>query len=286
VKRTRFWAIRLRGARYDARPGGRCDTLLAQASAAVEAKDYHAAQRYCEAALTEAPERYAAHDLLGICYLYRQQPEKAITVYETLIARGVENATMRGHAAQAYAMAKRYDDAERELRAAMRLGGTWAQMYGIRLVDVVVLAGNLRRADAVAQDLAAQWAPDSIEAIEFQCKRIEIAYQAGETERVPELLDAITEALTEEDEEPRREAFFSLYSLAGQFLYARAFDVALMIARRARAVDSTDPAIHTLEQALQLLSRHDADGVARLLETDIDPGLRSWVEEAVRGERR
>ena len=84
--------------------------------------DYPEAERCYTQAIRIDPEYAEAHASLGALNVHRGEATKAIEALETAIRLDPALATAHGSLALAYAMARRFDDAERELQQAVVLG--------------------------------------------------------------------------------------------------------------------------------------------------------------------
>ena len=262
-------------AQYDARPDPQIKALLDQASAAMKANNYTAAEQAYKQVLIESPDLQYVRNLLGLCFLYQEEPDKAIAQYERLIGSPSADASMHGNAAHAYRMAKRYDEAEREFRAAMQLAGDQSMEYGLSLVQMVLEQGDARRADEIAVTEAATAPPGSTAAVEYICKRIEIALPLKQQQRIPGLLSVLGKSVT--TDEQRRYGAFALGKLAIRLIRRWAFELAETVAKAAKALQPADPDYDGLEQAGRLLYRNDFEGVTRLLNTHVSFTPKGWL---------
>jgi hypothetical protein len=241
----------------------------------MKANNYAAAEQAYKQVLIESPDLQYVRNLLGLCFLYQEQPDKALAQYERLIGSPSADASMHGNAAHAYRMAKRYEEAEREFRAAMQLAGDQSMEYGLSLTQMVLDNGDARRADEIARTEAASVPAGSAAAAEYACKRIEIALVLKHQPRIPGLLAGIAASATADDQ--RRTAAFAIGKLAIRLIRRWAFEVAETVATAAKRLQPADPDYDGLEQAGHLLYRNDLDGATRLLNTHVSFTSKGWL---------
>ena len=127
---------------YDRRPDPAVHECVRRAQEAMTSKDYVRAERHFKEALVKAPELHFVRNMLGLCFLYQGEAEKAVVQYERLLKAGEVEATWLGNAGVAYRMAKRYGDAERAFKEAILRSDDVAVDYYIGLADVFVDQGQ------------------------------------------------------------------------------------------------------------------------------------------------
>jgi curved DNA-binding protein CbpA len=261
---------------YDARPDPRIAALLDQASEAMKAQDYPVAEQAYKKVLLERSDLHWVRNLLGLCFLYQEQSDKAIAQYERLIFDSSADASTHANAAHAYRLAKRFDEAEREFRVAMRLGGDQAVEYGLALIQMTAERGKPERADKLALAEAASAAAGSTAAAEYAAKRIELALFLGRKGHIPSLLAQVVKGLSTEDQ--RRYAALALGKVANRLIAGEAFEPAEQVAKTAKGLQPDDPDYDGQEQASRLLHVNDFDALARLLKTHVSFATNGWLQ--------
>jgi curved DNA-binding protein CbpA len=261
---------------YDLRPDPRVANLLSQASDAMKSREYQVAEQAYKKVLLASPGLTWVRNLLGLCFLYQHRADEAIAQYERLLRESRADASIHANAGQAYWMAKRFDEAEREFRAARSASDDKNFEYGLSLIQVIVDRGEPERADKVALAESDVAPPGSVAALEYSAKRIELALLLGRTHTIPSLLLRIKESVSTEDQ--RRYAALALGKMAGRLIAGEAFESAEQVARVAKALQPNDPNYDGLEVASRLLHENDFDGVARLLNTHVSFASGAWLE--------
>jgi len=189
-------------------------------------------------------------------------------------------------AEHAYAMVQRYEDAQREFRIAISLGGTRGFEYGLALIEMVAGSSTLDAADQLLQELLKTTPSGSEAAAAYYSKQIELAVRMKRQAAIAGIVLRMTQGL-ETDEEKRLTAG-ALGNIASRLLASELFEAAERVARAAGALQPEDPGFDALEQAGHLLHRNDFGGVARLLRTHVSfalngavHGLRGWIERYI-----
>lgn len=253
--------------RYDARPSPEVQALLDEAAKAMNVKNVLRAENLYREVLRLAPQLAWVRNLLGICLLYQKRPQEAIEQFEQILGHPMADASVHGNAAHAYAMARRYDDAERELRVAMRMAGERGFEYGLGLIEMTAERGEVEKADRLADQLIAEAPPGSQASALFYSKRIELAVRLKRRPTIPALLLRMTRDLT--TEEQRHHVAGVLGNLAGQMIAQGQYEQAELIARTAGKLAAAEPGFDALERAARLLRLKDRTGVERLLRTHV-----------------
>lgn len=261
---------------YDSRPDPRVALLLNQASDAMKSHEYQVAEQAYKRVLLASPGLGWVRNLLGLCFLYQRRADEAIAQYERLLRESQADASIHANAGQAYWMVKRFDEAEREFRAARSTGDDKAFEYGLSLIQVIVDRGEPERADKVAVAESDVAPPGSVAALEYTAKRIELALVLGRTHTIPSLLLRIKESVS--TEEQHRYAALVLGKMTGRLIAGEAFQYAEQVARGARELQPNDPNYDGLEVVSRLLRENDFDGVGRLLNTHVSFASGAWLE--------
>jgi tetratricopeptide (TPR) repeat protein len=252
---------------YDTRLDPRITDLLNQASEAMKAEDYSRAEQLYKQALLEGPGLDWVRNLLGICFLYQKRPQDAIAQYERVLQQPTVDPSMHANLAHAYAMAGRFDDAEREFRIAMSLAGDRGFEYGLVLLDMIADRGEVDKADRLAQELIKAAPKGSAAAAAYYAKQIDLALRVNRRPTIPALLVRMTRDLQTEEE--KYIAAGMLGNVASRMIAGGLFDQAELVAKTAGKLLPEDPGFDALEQAGRLLRRKDFTGVRRLLRTHV-----------------
>jgi tetratricopeptide (TPR) repeat protein len=260
---------------YDRRPDPHIAQLLERASKATAAKDYPVAEQAYKQVLLESPELHWVRNLLGLCFLYQQQPDKAIAQYERLIGGLFADASVHGNAAHAYRMTGRYADAEREFRTAMRLAGDQALEYGLGLVQMHIDRHDYTHADEIAQAEFNGAVVGSLAQAEYGCKRIELALLTGKKNTIGALVNVISRGAT--TDEQRRYVAFAMGKLAIRLVDGEVFDTAQTVGSAAQSLQPTDPDYDALSNVAQLLGTNNLDAVRRVLTTHVSFAKNGWL---------
>jgi len=261
---------------YDSRPDPRVALLLNQASDAMKSHEYQVAEQAYKKVLLASPGLGWVRNLLGLCFLYQRRADEAIAQYERLLRESGADASIHANAGQAYWMAKRFDEAEREFRAARSAGDEKSSEYGLSLIQVIVDRGEPERADKVAIAESEAASPGSVAALEYSVKRIELALLLGRAYTIPSLLLRIQQSVSRDEQ--RSYAALLLAKMAARLITGEAFQSAEHVATVAKALQPTDAIHDGLEVASRLLSANDFDGVTRLLNTHVSFASGAWLE--------
>jgi curved DNA-binding protein CbpA len=262
-------------AQYDQRPAPHLEALLEQASHAMKRQDYAAATLAYKRVLLEAPDLHWVRNLLGLCFLYRAEPNDAIAQYERLLRSTSEDPSIYGNAGHAYRLGKRFPEAESAFRTAMRLAGKDATEYGLGLIQAWVDQGKFEEADKFAASQASAAGAGSTAAAEFTCKRIELVLLLGKKAKVSMLVEQLARSVSSDEE--RWHSAFALGRAATKLIAGEVFASAEIVAKGAKRLQPTDPDYDAQEQASQLLYKNDFDGVARLLNTHVSFAPNGWL---------
>src|SRR5262245_55314144 len=142
-----------RRGQYDTRLDPRITQLLNNASEAMKAQEFSRAEQLYKQVLLESPDLDWVRNLLAGCFLYQRRPLEAITQLERILQLPAVDPSMHANLAHAYAMVRRFDDAEREFRIAMSLAGDRGFEYGLALIEMVADRGEVDSADRLAEEL-------------------------------------------------------------------------------------------------------------------------------------
>ena len=260
---------------YDTRPDPYVAGLLDTASQAMRLEDYSTAEQAYKQVLLESPDLQWVRNLLGLCFLYQEEPEKAIGQYERLIHQGNVDPAVHGNAAHAYRLVERFTDAEQEFDAAIRLAGDHGEEYGLALVQMWVEVGNLEKADAVAKREGGSVPAGSNAAFEYSGKRVELAVIRKHSAHIPMLLARHAEAAV--SEEQKRYAAFVLGKVASRLILGQAFESASIVARAAVNLQPDDPDYDGQRQASAFLAANDFGSVSQLLKTHVSFAMDGWL---------
>src|SRR5689334_15673214 len=268
---------------YDTRLDPRITQLLSTAAAAMKDQEYARAEQLYKQVLLESPDLSWVRNLLGMCFLHQNRPLDAIAQLERVLQLPTVEPSMHANLAHAYAMVRRYDDAEREFKIAMNLAGDRGFEYGLALIEMIANRGNVDQADRLAQELTKAAPTGSIAAAAYYAEQIELALRLNRRPTVPAILLRMTRGFETESE--KRIAADMLGNLSGRLIVNELFDMAQQVAKTGARLQPQDPAFDALEQAGHLLHHNDFDSVTRLLRTHVSfapggavQGLRPWIE--------
>jgi len=260
---------------YDSRPDPKIALFLEQASLAMGKKDYGAAEQAYKRVLLESPGLLWVRNLLGLCFLYQNDARSAIAQYERILKYPCEDAATHGNAGHAYCLAKRYQDAEREFRIAKQLGGDESAEYGLALIQILSEEGKNEEAYAMATKEAESARSGTSAAVDYACRRIELALVTKRQASVPALVAKASNGVI--SEEQRRYAAYALGRLAIRLITAQLFKAAESVASSSSSLQPDDPDYDALEQASGLLFKNDFAATARLLNTHVSFSPNGWL---------
>jgi curved DNA-binding protein CbpA len=271
---------------YDTRLDPRIGQLLSDAAAAMKNQEYPRAEQLYKQVLLESPDLGWVRNLLGICFLHQNRPLDAIAQLERVLQLPTVDPSMHANLAHAYAMVRRYDDAEREFKIAMSLAGDRGFEYGRALIEMIANRGNVDDADRLAQELTQAAPRGSAAAAAYYAEQIELALRLNRRPTIPAILLRMTRGL--ETDAEKHIAADMLGNLGGRLIVNELFDLAEQVARTGARLHPGDPGFDALEHAGHLLHYNDFDGVTRLLRTHVSfapggaaQGLRQWIEHYV-----
>lgn len=269
--------------RYDARPNPRIEALVNEAAEAMKAQDFSKAEQLYKQALLDAPGLDWVRNLLGICFLYQKRPLDAIAQYERVLQQPTLDASMHANLAHAYAMVRRFDDAQREFKIAMSLAGERGFEYGIGLIEMVADSSGVDAADRLVQELVKSEPKGSPAIAAYYSKQIELALRLNRRHSIPAIVLRMTQGL--ETDAEKRIVAGALGSIGSRLIASELFDIAERVAKTAATLQPDDPGFDALEYAGRLLHGNDFDAAARLLRTHVSfapggavHGLRPWIE--------
>lgn len=241
--------------------------LVDAAGQAMRVHDYPKAEQSYKQVLVEMPDLHWVRNLLGLCFIYQGNAAMAVTQYERLLREKTLDAATRGNAAQAYRMAKRLPEAEREYRAAMNASeGEQKLHFGLELIATIG-ERNLVAADKEAVAQLDGMAPGGPEAIEYGAKRLEITALLGWRDHIQPRLAQVVRGVTTDEQKER--AATAMGRVAWRLFRYQLFVHALPIARAAKQLCPADANYDGLETASSLLCNFDFDGARRLLFTHV-----------------
>jgi hypothetical protein len=254
----------------------------------MKAHEYQVAEQAYKKVLLASPGLGWVRNLLGLCFLYQHRADEAIAQYERLLRESRADASIHANAGQAYWMAKRFDEAEREFRAARSVGDDKRFEYSLSLIQVIVDRGEPERADKVAIAEIAAAPRGSVAALDYAIKRIELALVLGKAYTIPALLEGIKGSVS--TEEQRQHCGLVLSRMSARLIIGEAFQSAELVATVAKSLQPDDPTSDGLESVSRLLYTNDFDGVARLLNTHVSfasggllNGLRPVIQQYCEG---
>lgn len=271
---------------YDTRLDPRISELLSNAAKAMQDQEYARAEQLYKQVLLESPDLSWVRNLLGMCFLHQNRPLDAITQLERVLQLPTVDPSMHANLAHAYAMVRRYDDAEREFKIAMGLAGDRGFEYGLALIEMIANRGEVDAADRLAQELAKAAPKGSVAAAAYYSEQIQLALRLNRRATIPAILLRITRGL--ETEAEKRIAADMLGNLSGRLIIGELFDIAEQVAQTGARLHPEDPGFDALQHAAHLLRYNDFDGVTRLLRTHVSfapggavQGLREWIAQYV-----
>lgn len=262
-------------AQYDDRPLPHIATLLDGASAAMKEGHYSTAEHAYKQVLLEVPSLRWVRNLLGLCFLYQDRAQEALVQYQRLVRESGADAAVHGNTAHAYRMLKRFEEAEREFRAAMHLAGDQNLEYSVALIDMWLEAGAPDRAEAIARAEAEASPAASVTYFELSAKRIEIALVKGKEDDLTSLTQLVVRQATTAGQ--KSYAAFALGKLATRFIAGQAFGPAARIAHTAVVLDPQDTDYDGQLQVSRFLLANDFDSVERVLNTHVSFATGGWL---------
>ncbi|HEU4562315.1 MAG TPA: DnaJ domain-containing protein [Longimicrobium sp.] len=255
-------------AEYDRAPSAAVQRLLRMASAAMDMQQYDEAEHHLWQVLAEDPSLDYARNWLGLCLIYQQKPERALTLYEQLLQRAEPAAAWFANAGHAYARLGRFDDAERMFRRAIvtaDAGGEDLTGYYVALANVYVERKDLDAAEQVLEKAIRHDGEVDFEDLQYFTKLLEVQLVRNDAARVEAVLERIK--VVARDPEQRDYVAWKMAQLAADLLVAGAFTLSAAVGRAGSALKPEDTDYQALLRVSWLLSQNNFAEAEQMLRT-------------------
>ena len=248
---------------YDDRMEPQAIEWFSQALLAMKQDDHDTAARLLKQVLLLEPKRGFVRNLLGLCFVYRGEPSKAMEQYSRLLIEDGAAAAWFGNAAVAARQSKQFDRAISLFTQAIERSDDDGASYYAGVADVHVDMENYA--------LAREWLEAAIHAdgkvdfedLRFFTKLLELCILQRDSDAVQRELKRIT--VIAKDEEQRRYLAWKLGVLAIQLVEVRAFEFAEPIADLAQRLQPEDEDYVALSSVARMLRSKDYSAVISLL---------------------
>jgi tetratricopeptide (TPR) repeat protein len=260
---------------YDNQPDPAVERWLTTALHAMKAEDYPVAERFFKQVLVQAPELAFVRNMLGLCFLYQEEPAKAAAQFERLLTQPDAPAAWFGNAGHAYRALKRYNDAETAFEEAVRRATDSPADYYIGLADVCLDQHAFTRAGEVLERGIVSDGTVDFQDLRYFTKLLEVRIRECSEDGVVAALQRIRVIASDADQ--RRLAAWKIGLLSQQLVIAGGFRFAELIANAARQLQPDDADYFALGEAARLLSRNDHATVELLVAGHVSFAPDGWL---------
>lgn len=263
---------------YDEQPDPGVQAAINAGMAAMDAKDYAAAEQKFKQTLVQAPHLDYVRNLLGLCFLYQEQPEKAVQQYERLLVKDDAPACVYGNAGHAYRRIKRYPLAETCFSKAIHIGLTTKQDvadYVLGLVDTFLEQDKVPEARGALDRAAHADGVLDFEDLRYFLKLMEIALRERDQAELHRLL-GVTSGLAQ-DEQQRHYVGWRLGVMVQHCLLAALPHLGLPIAAAATQLQPGDRDYPALAELCRILMRGDYARARRFMVNHPAFGAGEWL---------
>lgn len=262
---------------YDTQPDPAVERWLMTAFHAMKAEDYPVAERYFKQVLLQAPDLGFVRNMLGLCFLYQEEPAKAAAQFEKLLTQPDAPAAWFGNAGHAYRALEQYKEAEKAFDEAVRRATDSPVDYYVGLADVHLDQDAFRRAaEVLERGIRADGTVD-FQDLRYFTKLLEVRIRERSEAAVLAVLRRIRQIPMDDDQ--RRFAAWKIGVFAQQLVAVGGFTFAVPIASVARQLQPEDPDYFALEEASRLLKQNDFAGVDRLIGGHVSFESDGWLHD-------
>jgi curved DNA-binding protein CbpA len=262
---------------YDRSTRSGPDSVLAKANAAMQASDYAAAELLLKQVLLAHPDLAGARNLLGLCLLYQSKANDAITQFTRLLREPNADATVFANAGHAFALAKRYPDAEAAFKEAIARAGDGAGEYYSAWADLWVERNDYKKASGILEEGIRADKQVNFDDVPLLLKLLEVKLLQHDDSGISKALQSLIDVSTEADE--KRYTAAKLGRLCMQLVRYDAFDPAQRVARVAERLQPDDVDYNALHDISSALGRNDHDGALRIVRSHVSFASGGWLEQ-------
>jgi curved DNA-binding protein CbpA len=260
---------------YDNRLDPVVDAWLKSALQSMRSNNYAVAEGYLKRVLIQLPKLDFVRNMLGLCYLYQEQPEKAVAQYEKLLNAPEADAVWLGNCAAAYRMLKRFADAERTLLHAIQRSDEIAVDYYVALADVYLDQEAFEKAIAILKRGIAADAQVDFEDLRFFTKLLEVHIRRRDLAALQAEAEGLCKIPSHDDE--RAFVAWKLGSLGQTLVAAQGFNYAIHLTHAARILQPLDHDYYALDIATRQLAANELRGAMELVKSHPSFGPEGWL---------
>lgn len=247
-------------AEYDQQEDPLISEALEEGRAALQAERYNEAERAFKRVLVLSPELHYVRNLLGLTFLYKDEPARALEQFQKILAEGNPPATCIANAGHALRQLKRYEEAQKAFIDAAGKSEDRASEYFSYFIDVLLEAGQLEKADAALEQAIAADGVVNVDDIGHFTRLIAVKWRMGDSKALHALLNRI--ARIPEDDRERQFVALELAKVSRDMLAGQVYFWSEQVAKVAERLDPSDADYFALRETAALL-RHGKVAVAR-----------------------
>ena len=260
---------------YDERPDPVVAELLGRAEKAMHDQDFASAISSYKEVLVRLPDLHFARNLLGLCFLYQRDAEKAIGQYERLLDNSDGHSTWWGNAAYAYRMAKRYMESEHSFKEAILRSTDVAVDYYIGLADLYLeQSQNDNARNILERGIGADGHVDFAD-LRFMMKLLEVHLRSGDINGVQRDVRRFAEIASDDGE--RATAALRLGELAQDLILGRGYEYARIILNQAAALQPDDDDYPALLELIAQLEKNKFSAARNLMSSHPSFASDGWM---------
>lgn len=251
------------------------EQILSDAMTAMQRADYASATELLEQVLRKQPGLSFARNLLGRCFLYREDAARAITEYERLTNDVDADSAWWASAGAAYRLAERWKDAERACRKAVARGGDDAAEQHVGWAEVSLAQKRFVRAARILKKGIRADGRANFATVPLLLKLAEIYSYRQREAPLDRTLKHIDRAA--KDDVRRRYAAWRLGVLAWTLIQAGGFRWARTVAHAASAMQPSDVDYDALQEVAGALAVNDHDRALRVVQSHVSFTPSGWL---------
>ena len=259
---------------YDTRPSPEVERQILAGVAAMEAKNFSEAEKQFKQVLLQSPDLGYVRNLLGLCFMYIDDAEKALAQFQKLIAGPNPAPAWFGNAGHAYHKLKKYDEAVKAFREAIKRSGDSPGDYVIGLVDTLLEQEKYGAAATALDEAIALDGVVDFNDLRYFNKLLEVHVRDRKLPKVSEVTTRILAIPMDEDQ--KQLTAWRMGGLAAQLVGVGAFSFAAPLAKAANRLQPAEPDFQALSAISAFMAAKEYQRAAKLLDTNklFQPGGR------------